>query len=57
MVRRSLEKISCGIFFFPFVILRVFFFSRKTKRGGGYVFNYFAYIVTLLRLWGYLGFF
>lgn len=49
------KEIPCGIFFsFPFEVSGPF---EKRKHGGSYVFNYFAYIVTLLRLWFYLVFF
>lgn len=51
MLREASKEIPRGNSFFPFVISWVSFFLETRKHGGGYVFNYFAYIVTLLRLW------
>lgn len=50
---RSLERGS--VWFFFFLLISGSF--EKRKHGGSYVFNYFAYIVTLSRLWFYLVFF
>lgn len=51
LLREASKEIPRANSFFPFVILWVSFFLETRKHGGGYVFNYFAYIVTLLRLW------
>lgn len=53
-VVRSLEKVLCGGGGGFFEVSGPF---EKRKHGGSYVFNYFAYIVTLLRLWFSLVFF